>query len=123
MTRNFTTEKFFQIGSKFLFRGNFAIPVRCQLSLTFTVRTRATQYFLPFYFKLLSVLYHVFLPSNGTDALNFTGCHPAAVEEFPEDLFTADHRESGAIIVHVAAAVYLIIALGASVIFYVLHLS
>lgn len=49
---------------------------------------------------------------NGTDALNYTACHPPAVEEFPEDLFTADQRESGAIFVHVAAAVYLIIALG-----------
>ncbi len=39
-------------------------------------------------------------------------CNPAAVEEFPDDLFTADQRESGAIIVHVLVAVYLIIALG-----------
>ena len=46
--------------------------------------------------------------------MNYTACHPPAVEEFPEDLFTADQRESGAIFVHVAAAVYLIIALGVS---------
>ena len=53
--------------------------------------------------------------SNGTDALDAAAsCHPAAVEEFPKDLFTADQRESGAILVHVAAAVYLIIALGVS---------
>ena len=39
-------------------------------------------------------------------------CNPAAVEEFPDDLFTAEQRESGAILVHVAVAVYLIIGLG-----------
>ena len=57
---------------------------------------------------------HSSLSSNGTDELDYTACHPPAVEEFPEDLFTADQRESGAIFVHVAAAVYLIIALGVS---------
>ena len=59
-------------------------------------------------------LSYLSLSRNGTDALNYTACHPPAVEEFPEDLFTADQRESGAIFVHVAAAVYLIIALGVS---------
>ena len=68
-----------------------------------------------FYNILPGSFYLIFTPSsNGTDALNYTACHPPAVEEFPEDLFTADQRESGAIFVHVAAAVYLIIALGVS---------
>jgi hypothetical protein len=39
-------------------------------------------------------------------------CNAAAVDEFPEDLFTQSQRTHGAVLVHVAAAVYLIIALG-----------
>jgi len=38
-------------------------------------------------------------------------CTPAAIEEFPRDFFTPEHRNKGGILVHITIATYLILGL------------
>ncbi|XP_067338521.1 sodium/potassium/calcium exchanger 4 isoform X3 [Channa argus] len=47
-------------------------------------------------------------PDNETEAKN---CSAPAIHEFPSDLFTNDERKSGAIMLHIVAALYMFLAL------------
>ncbi|XP_071402712.1 sodium/potassium/calcium exchanger 4 isoform X2 [Centroberyx affinis] len=47
-------------------------------------------------------------PDNETEAKN---CTAPAVHEFPDDLFSNDERKSGAILLHILAALYMFLAL------------
>ncbi|KAM9779283.1 sodium/potassium/calcium exchanger 4 isoform X2 [Syngnathus typhle] len=45
---------------------------------------------------------------NETEPMN---CSAPAIHEFPEDLFTNDERKSGAVLLHITAAIYMFLAL------------
>ncbi|XP_010880555.1 sodium/potassium/calcium exchanger 4 isoform X1 [Esox lucius] len=47
-------------------------------------------------------------PDNETESRN---CTEPAIKEFPEDVFTNDERQSGAVLLHVVAALYMFLAL------------
>ena len=46
--------------------------------------------------------------SEGAPILN---CTPQGVNHFPEDLFTLEQRQQGAVVVHVVAALYIFAAI------------
>ncbi|XP_039981350.1 sodium/potassium/calcium exchanger 4 isoform X2 [Xiphias gladius] len=48
------------------------------------------------------------VPDNETEQKN---CSEPAIHEFPDDLFTNDERKSGAILLHIVAALYMFLAL------------
>uniref|UniRef100_A0A8C3G7M5 Solute carrier family 24 member 4 n=1 Tax=Cyclopterus lumpus TaxID=8103 RepID=A0A8C3G7M5_CYCLU len=48
------------------------------------------------------------VPDNETEQKN---CSAPAIHEFPNDLFTNDERKSGAVLFHIAAALYMFLAL------------
>ncbi|XP_028253346.1 sodium/potassium/calcium exchanger 4 isoform X2 [Parambassis ranga] len=47
-------------------------------------------------------------PENGTERKN---CSEPAIHEFPDDLFTNNERKSGAVLLHIAATLYMFLAL------------
>ncbi|XP_068564434.1 sodium/potassium/calcium exchanger 4 isoform X2 [Cebidichthys violaceus] len=48
------------------------------------------------------------VPDNETEQKN---CSAPAIHEFPNDIFTNDERKSGAVLLHIAAALYMFLAL------------
>ncbi|XP_049445996.1 sodium/potassium/calcium exchanger 4 isoform X3 [Epinephelus fuscoguttatus] len=48
------------------------------------------------------------VPDNETEPKN---CSEPAIHEFPDDLFTSSERKSGAVLLHIAAALYMFLAL------------